>query len=194
MKRLEKLRKKYIDKCLTEIQKSFNKIKYKHLGKFGSYYRNYIPEYYNRRYELYKIPRIEIDRDNETFQTYYDSERLTKWYRIYKKLGPTLGKEYIYQLSFVDGFHGGARSGPPDDGGNPFPGNKDKPYWRTPPPPEEFPIRYSKWGNPAVKTRSPKMLIEDDFKNAVPKIIFKYGNQFQEEVIKKLKEFINKNR
>ena len=96
MKRLENLRKKYIDKCLTEIQKSFNQIKYKHLGKFGTWYANYIPGYYERRYELYKIPKIEIDRNEETFQTYYDSERLTKWYRIYKKLGPTLGKEYIY--------------------------------------------------------------------------------------------------
>lgn len=150
------------------VKKAFNRIKQEVVGDGGLFYRDYWPIYYKRHYDLVRIPKITIDTRTGTYEYHLNSDHMKKWHRIFKKLGAQMGREFIMQLSFIDGFHGGARDGGPDFLGNPFPGSYDQPYWRTPPEERDGIPKYGLWGRPAkrFKKGSPAEILLDRFEES----------------------------
>lgn len=74
---------------------------------------------------------------------------------------------YIYENSFVRGWHGGAidaRKGPP----HPDPGT---PWWKAPVG------EYTYWLSPAAQGPSPEEIIDDEFDNTIEPIEEAYGDE-----------------
>lgn len=194
LKRMERVQNKLSkeggrikEEYIKRLTKEFNKIKNDTVGKkYRGWYGEYEPMYYRRHYELYKVVSLDINDTTGDVKIKYDSSKLTGFYRVTmnRYLGQEKGREYIYQLSFVDGFHGGARSGPPDRLGRPFPGNKNMPFYRTPPS-GFFPLKYSLWGQAAIQTSSPKRTIERRFSKSYSEIC----DTINEELEKRMNEY-----
>jgi len=112
----------------------------------NEFYGDYSPEIYTRNYSLYDVVEINADEEDMTISYIGAPENATP----FRKGGGT-----VFELSFLEGYHGGAASGnytvmpqsDPDDSGftvrytpHPDPGT---PYWRTPHP------WYTDWGRAA---------------------------------------------
>jgi hypothetical protein len=152
------------NKLVNAIEKSREEARNIFMQKYGyqcrqalelsieQFYDDYTPKMYNRQEGLLKAYRINSDGTYE-----FDENLITGRHRINDK-------EYLYNLAFREGYHGGAKDGP----GHPSPGI---PYWRTPPHPgmmylEEYDElcyvnRWALWGKQAVRT-TPILSIVDD--------------------------------
>lgn len=147
-------------KFLIRKKKEFNKYQEKH-EKFKAdmisdldyicrtivddFYSDYMPKgsdpiYYVRKYSLYDAYKITIN--DEAWDVDEGPEYMNK--EIHGEF-----TEYIYDIAFVRGYHGGATSGD----GHPASGI---PYWRTP-----FPT-FDSWGRPAAISKSPYMRMEKE--------------------------------
>jgi len=115
----------WLEFCERHVQSLFNE-------SIDDFYNSYSPKY-KRRGTLYEL--LFIDIQGESFSVQYDEDNL------YFSHGGG-GEDYLYDLLFEGGYHGGA-----DDGeDHPSPGT---PYWRAG-------RRFSRWGRPAKQTASPK--------------------------------------
>ena len=108
------------------------------------FYSDYMPKgsdpiFYTRQYDLYNVYRINIV--SGLWEVKYDHEFMKKKHRESNK--------YIYDIAFINGYHGGAVSGD----GHPANGI---PYWRTP-----FPT-FDNWGRPAAISKSPYLTMEKE--------------------------------
>ena len=98
-----------------------------------TWYRDYYPHIYNRKRTLYHA--FNVSYSNGHLRVNFGPEDIYDVHRV--------SPEYIYQNSFVLGYHGGADKGP----NHPHPG---EPWWRTPPP------KYPNWSiYPAKQSESP---------------------------------------
>lgn len=109
----------------------------------NSFYEDYIPEYYHRNRSLYNIFEADslISEDSVSILLSLDDSNMT-----HDRRGNSL-----YDTVFVEGWHGGAKSGDVTHMGgktystpHPKPG---VPFWRTPYP------YYSRWGKQAVRSK-----------------------------------------
>lgn len=109
----EKLTKKFI----REATENLNYISSSAIDKF---YEDYIPNIYERTYDLYNTYKVTVTEDDWNID--FDPSFMKEWHRVDDQ-DPT----YIFENSFIRGWHGGAISGE----GHPNPGT---PYWREPEP------------------------------------------------------------
>lgn len=124
---------------LERIDKTYPKKYKKELERIGytvitRWYNSYItPIYYRRQESLYHAFKVELI--NQDVRVSFD-------YSYLDAFTHNVSNEYIYENSFIQGYHGGATSGE----GHPSPGI---PYWRTPIP------SFGEWGRPAKASLSP---------------------------------------
>ena len=123
------------------------------------FYDDYQPRIYKRQEGLLKAYRINKDGTYD-----FDSELITGHHRA--------GKEYLFSLAFMEGYHGGVKDGPE----HPNPGT---PYWRKPVP------QYTEWGSPAVQT-TPILDMVDE-KIEIYNFDEKYEDIIADLMIKKMK-------
>lgn len=181
---------------LKELKHAFNQVKRRAVR---AWYSSYQPKYYARKLDLYKIPHFDIE--GETVSIEFDENNMTKWHRV--------SNQYIYENSFVKGYHGGAddfkakKPKPFYDAPHPDPG---VPYWRRPQeapwPPRQVspdfdpaldptPYKYRYWGAKAARSTSAYDMIKSMFDEEVQIITDKYQEIANEMVLKALAPFVN---
>ena len=127
----EKLVNKIIARYVVFLRKEWEKVT-KEIIK--NWYDSYDPYWYTRRRRsLYKIPHLEVDEDTGDYELSFDANRITGYHRVTRGKKGTVegGKKYLFETTFVKGWHGGADSGPPDSSGRAHPPGGE-PYWRRP--------------------------------------------------------------
>lgn len=129
----------------------------------SKWYASYEPIIYKRQLRLTKAFRVTLDG------TKYDVEFDSSF------IG---GNEYIFENSFMQGYHGGAISGE----GHPSPGI---PYWRTPIP------RFSEWGRPALRSFSPYHRMISEMNKTIKQIDKKKQAEF-DAIMEKVTRAINR--
>ena len=145
-----------IDKTTTKycikLQRAFNKIKKDVVKKWYLDYGGMLkitPGGYHRKLDMFKISKIDIDKETGDIAVRFSEDNMTMWHRV--------SHEYIYQNSFVKGWHGGADK----LGDSPKPGYEEPhprpglPYWRYPTPEDtpEGELPYEHWfDQPAART------------------------------------------
>lgn len=131
------------------ISKATDNLKYIASTSIDKFYEDYEPHFYQRTYDLYNTYRISVTEDE--WKIDFDSSWMMNWHRVDEQ-----DPEYIFENSFIRGWHGGALSGE----GHPNPG---VPYWRKP---DVFVptatggsllmfSHQSPWLSPALKSPSP---------------------------------------
>lgn len=108
-----------------------------------NYYASYSPRYYSRTNGLKNAYICEVYGNILVFES--DASMLGGSHRIESK-------EYIFDHMFLEGWHGGANSGP----NHPAPGEL---YWRTP-----F-KEYTRWGSIAASSAAPGPHIQSEVRN-----------------------------
>lgn len=141
---------------------AYRRIKEICLESVREYYASYHPHMYNRRKSLYNAYDIGI-RNGDTLLFELGPDLMTEWHRV--------SSDYIYEVMFKEGWHGGARDSNRDDrkdfAKHPNPGT---PYWRMPPTPRMMYIdeidelhyvgRWKFWyPQPAVRSAAPYDMI-----------------------------------
>ena len=115
LKDLEEQNKKLTQKFVKEAKENLSYIASTAIDKF---YEDYEPHFYSRTYDLYNTYRIKVDENEWSID--FDSSWMENWHRV-----DAQDPEYIFENSFIHGWHGGAISGE----GHPNPG---VPHWRIP--------------------------------------------------------------
>lgn len=96
---------------MSVIPKAINKAKMIVRGAVDDYYESYSPVVYQRQESLYSVMNVELTGDG--FDLLFSAANLSGGHRV--------GNDYIYDVMFKKGYHGGA----PHNGGY---------YWRFPSP------------------------------------------------------------
>lgn len=147
-------------KKVNEINKKYPPRYKEELDRIGDavvtqWYDTYDPIYYSRLGRLYDMYKVTLTKDKCIVHFGY----------------PIIGIEtYIYYNSFVEGAHGGARSGE----NHPNPG---VPYWR----------RYCTWGRPALVSFSPYDRMQIQMNNMIRKIDKERDSEFRFYIDKMVK-------
>lgn len=149
----------------------------------NKFYSSYTPHLYRRKKDLKNAYKITTKKDG-TFIFDVDSTYMKKQHRA--------ENEFIFENSFMEGYHGGAKTIDddkiPEWGKHPNPGI---PYYRKPVPSQcdEGQIPYSKWGKKAKKTDPPyeylankwNKWIRDEYEDEKRKILIKVIKQYLNE-------------
>ncbi len=168
----------FADRLTAEINnrlvfKQYNKAKEIIDMAVNEFYGAYGPIYYDRNGELGSFAYPQVIGGGQEFSFQLGAEFGDDYHRI--------GNQYIYNVVFRQGYHGGAKH----NGGY---------YWRTPIP------YFTYWGRRAVKTTSPRDLIvmywnayitgeyEQDKQTIMQQVIQKYIAEFQ-EIMKEITEY-----
>lgn len=114
----------------------------------SEFYDAYTPHVYDREYRLYDVVQVRTDERKTDFKVVYMAEFLPPY---------DVAEEYIYDLIFLHGYHGGATSGKTKAGVE-HPDGKT-PYWKKPVP------TFTEWGKKAKKTTSIKYIINKNERN-----------------------------
>lgn len=178
----EELTRKYIKIAENEITELCRKA-------ISQFYAKYEPHYYKRKDGLKKAFKVTSNEDNGTIEVNYSPDYMMANHRA--------NNDYIFDISFIQGYHGGAGKGDYTILSNdeiiytPHP-NPGEMYWRKPPLARfngELPEHpYSEWGRPAIQTKSPYVYIQERF----PILEEKLNNRMQNEFNKKMTIMINK--
>jgi hypothetical protein len=168
---------KHGDDIINEsIENTFDIVYYDLDEKFAScidkFYKSYNPEYYDRTYSLYKGYKIKRSKLGISWE--WDAKYLPDgWHRA--------DKEYIFDLTFMKGYHGGATKIAPEKvdkwGEHPSPGN---PYYRT----GKF---FNEWGslasttipidlrlNKVITDYKKDKILQKNFDHEWPPVFYKY--------------------
>lgn len=159
------------NKCDIMNKKYPKKYEYE-LKKIGNitidkWYATYSPIYYHRRGSLYDS--FQVNLQGLDYSVEFDSSLISKFHN---------NSDYIYELSFIEGYHGGAKNGID----HPHPGI---PYWKTP-----FPI-FNQWGRPAKKSWSPYYRMVSEMKKVIKEIDKEKQAEF-DKVMDKVQRAINR--
>ena len=140
-----------VEKIILKEQKMYEEMRdyldYICRSVIDDFYSDYMPKgsdpiFYTRQYDLYNAYRINVV--SGLWEVEYSPDFMEKEHRI--------SNEYIFDIAFIRGYHGGATSGD----GHPSSGI---PYWRTP-----FPT-FDNWGRPAAISKSPYLTMEEETQN-----------------------------
>lgn len=158
--KLEKMNEKYPKLYKEELEETG-----KHV--IAEWYASYNPIYYNRNRSLYHAFRVNLDGLN--YSVDFDAA--------------FIGNEIIFENSFMEGYHGGARSGVTELGEpHPAPGI---PYWKTPIP------EFTHWGRPALRSFSPYTRMTAEMNKVIKKIDKEKQQEF-DGIIEKASKAIEK--
>lgn len=128
------------------------------------FYESYDPPHvYSRQEGLLKAFKVIATNDEWSLET--GAEYIQASYRV--------GTDYVFENSFVRGYHGGAIGGPK----HPSPGT---PWWKL----------YGKWYKPATKGPAPEDLINKEVDNYLEEAEQAYGD----EAVDFIKPYIDKAR
>lgn len=147
----------YVKKIKEKIAKIMHKVLYETWDEYfdyadkevhsyfedavGEFYKSYTPKIYSRTYSLENILSTQKFMNNDDY-VYYQYEFLPNkmsYYRNEKRYYVNDLQHSLYNLVFVEGYHGGAKSGPDHPEGD----RQGKPLWRTKHP------WYTRWGQDA---------------------------------------------
>lgn len=150
---------RYIDKAEREMSK---------IGRLAvwKWYKSYSPIYYNRKRTLYY--GFKVTGKNGVLKVHFGPEEMYHVHFV-DKINPS----YIFENSFMGGFHGGAIDGE----NHPNPG---VPYWRTPPP------DYPYWSVPARQDESPYSRIDYAFDDYMMKFRSHLAKDFKRKILPKV--------
>lgn len=172
------MRIRELESAILEIQKakkSFEEMNKKYPKKYAEelylvgdniiteWYSQYDPIFYERSGSLYNAFKVNLNGVNYSVE--FDSSFID-------------GNELIFQNSFIEGYHGGAKSGE----NHPSPGI---PYWRTPIP------QFTEWGRPAKRSFSPYIRMIQEMNKKI-KEIDKEKQEEYDKIIEKVEKKINK--
>lgn len=113
----------------------------------ADWYKSYDPVFYRRHQSLKHAYRVVLNGTD--YEVQFGPELMTESHDV--------SNEYIYENSFIEGYHGGAREGV----GHPNPGI---PYWRAPYP------ALSLWGRPAKRSASPYYRMRHEMENKIKEL------------------------
>lgn len=151
------------NKYSVRAAKQLNKIARLEVWKW---YKSYTPYEYTRKRTLYYA--FKITGENGIINIHFGPELMYPVHRVDKR-----DPSYIYENSFVLGFHGGAIDGPD----HPQPGI---PYWRTPAP--DYPF----WSYKAAHHTSPIDRINKAIDDYEIKLRNQITNEFKQKLYPKL--------
>ena len=160
---------KMVDKYNDRIVKDLNRIARLEVWKW---YKSYSPYEYTRQRTLYYAFKI-VDKKNRMVSIRFGSSLMYPIHRV-----DQVDRDYIYENSFIRGFHGGAIDGPD----HPNPGI---PYWRTPKP--DYPL----WSYPAARSKSPYDRINEAFDKYEIRMRDKITNDFGRKLYPKLVKIVH---
>ena len=157
IKKLDEMDIKYAKKVEKDLKEVGKKV-------IDDWYSDYIPNLYRREYSLYKAFRVQVKNGkfSVSFSPYY--------MRAYHH---RVENDYIFDNSFLDGWHGGADKGK----GHPFPGY---PMYREPNP------YYTNWYFIAERSFSPYEKIYDEMNKKIDEINEEYNAEFKKEILDKI--------
>ena len=173
IKGLNDIRTKYMNDIISEFQ-------FINQHVIDLFYEDYdAPYYYKHRiYDLYDVTEMYIDMET------LDPRIESKADNLSASHGLNGLRDYLYDLVYIDGWHGGARPSEPggampdDVLGNPYPGSYDQPYYRS------GHADFYLWGKPAVRAGfSPRDEILKEFKDSL--------DQISKDTIDKLNQLYN---
>lgn len=111
-----------------------------------AYYEAFTPNFYKRTESLYKAYRVKIDRNDVVIKL--GGEFIPDTHRV--------STDYIYNMMFKEGWHGGAPRPDFDDGNL---------YWRSPAKKNDGMPPFTFWGQIAPRTEAPFVMIEKRVNN-----------------------------
>lgn len=185
------MRKRNKERLIASIEKAIKKnqdmkVKYsellkKELQKVGEkvideWYEDYIPNAYRRQYSLYKAFKVSVNRNKGIFNISF-SHTYMKNFKHFTGKKTTDINEYIFDISFMQGWHGGANKGKE----HPFPGI---PFYREP-----FPY-YTSWYYIAEKSFSPYEKMYEKMNGKIEEIDHQYDEEFQNKIVNNIKKHI----
>lgn len=145
----KKINKELDNRYVAEINKIIKRA-------INDFYGTFKPDFYKRKYSLRTMYKVTSENGNVNM-TFKGS---------FSKVSHRLDNEKIFDLVFMEGYHGGAKGIHPSKveswGEHPSTGT---PYWRRPPKPwedEEGKLHppYTEWGRKAKQDESPMERIE----------------------------------
>lgn len=142
------------------------------------FYDSYDPHVYDRWGDLHNAYKVIVN--DKVWKIDYNSKYMKHTHRA--------SNEYIFLLSFMSGYHGGAINGPD----HPAPGtlygpnllNQGIPYYRN------YPY-YDGWLRPAVKSESPFQKIEEGIGEYFNTVNDNMNNDFRQQVYPYMEEIRN---
>ena len=157
IKKLDAMEAKYSSKLEKELKETGKKV-------IDDWYSSYIPNQYVREYSLYKSFRVQVK--NGKFSVSFSSNYM-KAYRH------RVSNDYIFDNSFVDGWHGGANKGK----NHPFSGY---PMYREPVP------YYTHWYYIAEQSFPPYERMCNEMNKKIDDINNEYNTEFRREILDKI--------
>ena len=172
-KKIEKMNNTYPKKYHDELQEIG-------LDVVTRWYASYEPFMYERTLGLKKAFDVKLEGTN--YRVDFSPDLMDDVYEV--------EKEYIYENSFVGGYHGGAIDGP----GHPNPGI---PYWRTShfynygEATDRTGWRYDGWGRPAKKSPSPYHMMKGRMQKKIKEIDREKQEEF-DKIVDRVKKSVNR--
>ena len=166
IKTYDDLAEYYTNKTVSDLKDSYGSIVARWYASI--YLDSRDPHIYQRQRSLYKAYKIQSNGTNITVE--YNSKYMDEYeHRV--------SNDYIFENSFVSGFHGGADKGP----GHPEPG---RPYWKVW-------GNYSVWGRPATRSKSPYEQMEQAYGKTMTHTRKLFGNAIKNKILQPLQSVIN---
>ena len=168
---------KLIKKKLDEIEKINDK--YYKIGKsdleyiarktVDEFYDDYEPLMYERYGDLYNAYKLTASKQPNgmfSFEILYDWSFMHYTHRV--------SNEYIYENSFIYGWHGGARTGPNHP-------NSGEAWWREPSP------YYTNWKSPASQSEPVKEKIRTRLERHLSLLQIEMQKEYNNKIVSSIK-------
>lgn len=146
--KVEKMNKKYPKKYKEELEEIGRSV-------ISEWYATYDPIYYDRQMGLKNAWKVTLNGMN--YRVDFGSELMNTSYNI--------STEYIFENSFMNGYHGGAM-------------HNGIPYWRTPYP------EFTAWGRPALRSFSPYTRMVSEMNRKIKEIDKEKQDEFDKQIAK----------
>lgn len=195
---------KDLDSADKDAKREFGEWQKDHLRRVFNksvteFYSKYKPKGYNRRgdtssetgglYDLFELSGLDSDGVIMDFQDDY-----SELYNQARMHSGRKGYDGLYQLVFVEGYHGGSKSiadSKVDDwGAHPEP---DVPHYRARGFAKKYHrfYKYARWGRRAEQSTPPKELVEENMSEFFPEMDEKWKSIKKEYEDKKFEEFLS---
>lgn len=163
VKSAENIDKKYVKELKSNLE---------YIGRttIDMFYESYDPTSYQRKYDLYNTYNIMVT----------EKKYEVNFSESYMKYRHRVSNSYIYDIAFLQGYHGGANSGP----NHPEPG---VPWWK------DFSngSRGKNWLEPAAKTSSPYQHMRKRMSDYISSIPEQKKKDFEKENIRNIENLID---
>lgn len=196
----------YIENAVTDAEKEFAVWQREELRKtfnqsISEFYEAYSPTDYQRQghgsgsegsgglYDLFELSNV-----NDTGAKMYFEDDYSDIYSEANMHSGRKGYDGLFQLVFVEGYHGGARGISGNKwkvwGKHPSPGT---PYWRRMAFVRAIGAyhRYGAWGYPAFKSTPPKELVQKNMSALHPEMDARYDETWDRKIDEHVEKYIN---